>query len=355
MAAPIRYGPSAPTFSRISEARLPELRQSVRAMLDEGSSHKAAVFNHAYWDWQYQELPSRRSLVYVALLDDQIIGYYHVPLYKVRVKGQDRLAGVVQDVAVSAKARGQGVFRRLAEFAHEDMPREGVDFTYTFPNQKSIRTFLEYNAYTAVGELPAYVMPLRAGRIVSKALGLGNALPMKAPAGGEIKAHVDFDGRLERLFQSFLKDKDVALCRDGAFLRWRFIERPRSEHFVFSLNGPNGPTAAAVFKRDAFRGLAALILMDFAFLPGMDSHLGQLILELRERGRDFLPYSPDLIFAAGLSPGLDALLRTGFLRVPSLVNPRRLHLLCRNLSSDEALVPFDPNRWHVTLADWDVL
>ena len=82
--------PSELTFSAIeSGAGSDELLLSIKQILTEGDSHNAAAFSKPYWEWQYKNLPSKRSAVFTCENDDKIAGYYHAPFYKGQINGKE--------------------------------------------------------------------------------------------------------------------------------------------------------------------------------------------------------------------------------------------------------------------------
>src|SRR5436853_2941246 len=120
--------PSELTFSATeSGTGSEELLKSIRQILTEGDSHNAALFNRQYWDWQYKNLPSKRSGVFTCTSGHEISGYYHAPFYQRQINGKEKLLAVVQDVAVNNQLRGQGIFRKLAEYSTQQLAESGAN------------------------------------------------------------------------------------------------------------------------------------------------------------------------------------------------------------------------------------
>jgi GNAT superfamily N-acetyltransferase len=321
---------------------------AVDFILRQEHSHKAAVFNTAFWHWQYGLRP---SFVYV-LRDEtgEIGGYYHVPTYEMEVEGKIRTAGVIQDVAVMPTARGKGEFRKLAEFAHADLPQRGIDFIYTYPNEKSIHTFLKYNGYRNVLTYDAWLLALRPKQILD--------LKIKVPVLGAVaaaavnaytrlrtvKVRADampihrFDDEHARLFAS--KPAPVRRLRSAAYLNWRYFDRPAGEHRAYWLKCEE-KKALVVYKKDVLFERPALIVMDFA---GDAKTLAALI---RQTAHD-----ADLVFVAGRSPLLGALATAGFVKIPQRFNPRPLHHLVLDFGGHP--IVYDAAAWELSLGDWDV-
>lgn len=359
---------STPRFSKIEPHHHAALIAEVSRILREEESHKARIFDEAFWRWQYEQLPSGVANVYAVFVGDEIKGYYHVPLYAGRVRGEAETFAVVQDVAVSKDLRGQGVFRRLAEFVNADLERAGVRLIYTFPNDKSIHTFVKYNAYTHVSTFIPYVLPLRSGGILRTKLSMGGvervvgfcadrALGLFAPAAGsrpDVRLHPRIDEPITTLFARHQASHVIALDRSADYLRWRYDRRPSSRHLIYSATEGNELVAAAIFKQDMMFDNPALLLTDFAHAPGREESLLRLLREVRRHKDEPELREFNLVFAAGNSPVFARLPRLGFIPIPARFNPRPLNLLTRGITGANAAPLFRPENWHVTLGDWDV-
>lgn len=358
---------SAPLYCKIDRTHHARLISEVAAILREEESHKAAIFDESFWNWQYLALPTHRANVYAVMVGEHIKGYYHVPLYRGRVEQEPKLFASVQDVAISKELRGGGIFRQLAEFATADLARAGVDLIYTFPNHKSIRTFLKYNAYAHIATFKMYVLPVRSGDLlhaklnlagVEKIAGFGVDQLLRLFSVAKepdlvVQRHATIDRSIVEVFAEYQKAQVIAVGRDEAYLRWRYEQRPHSRHLICSIARNDRPLAAAIFKYDEMFDNPALLLMDFAFVPGGERYLLQLIQELKGRGHDPEIERFNFIFATGNNRFFQQLTKIGFIAVPEKFNPRPLNLLVKNISlSDTALL--QPEHWHVTLGDWDV-
>ncbi len=368
MPDPRKYETSTPTFSVIEPERVPALVALMAAGLREEGARKAETFDQEFWDWQYRRAPAGPAKVYGAFLGGELAGYYHVPLYRMMIHGRPGMAGAIQDVAVRPWAQGRGLFRGLSAFATADLEKNGVDLLYTFPNSpsihnalraalravghsgytfpnsSSIHTFLKYDNYLKITELTSWVMPVRSA---ARALDFLTA-PLRA--GFSLETQDAFSPEIAALFAPRPNDQGVALIRDEAYLQWRFLERPKSKYYIYSLREGGRATAAAVFKSERLFGVPALLLMDHATLPGREADMVQLLLRLRGASREIVPVKFDLIFAASAPDFAPHPIRAGFLPIPGPLNPRRINLLCRSFKEDVS----DAARWRVRLSDWDV-
>ena len=359
---------SKPICSRIEPSQFPLVIDAVGTVLAEVDSHKGRVFGADFWHWQYRDTPSGKTRVYGIFADGELKGYYHVPVYAGSILGQRGDLAMVQEVAISPELRGQGMFRKLADFVTQDLIRSGVAAAYTFPNRKSIHTFLKYNGYTQIATLPAYILPVRTGALIGSKVNLAGfegplglaadrcfrAIGVPMDRAAVVSRHPRLTPQIVEVFEAYQHRHPVGLLRDRRYLSWRFEQRPGAHHYFFSLERDARLRAAAIFKLDEMLGNPALLLMDYAFYPGEEGALLQLIQKVKKEGQRATGRPFNFIFACAGSDFLPGLKKIGFLRVPSKLNPRPLDLLVRNLSASAQAI-FDPCAWHVTLTDWDVM
>lgn len=355
-------------FSRIEPAQQPQLLQEIRNILTEVGAHTVDIYNQAYWDWQYKQLPTGKSYVYAAWDADEIIGYYHVPVYRCSINGEERLIGNIQDVAVDPNYRGIGLFRQLAEFANKDLDDSDVDLIYTFPNEKSIRTFLRYNNFKVVGAVPAYLRPVRAGGILSSKI---NLLGLEKIVGffadgivdlfskninlqdTSIETITEITDEVEAVFSQYSSQFQNHLLRDKAWLDWRYLKSVRGKHHILALREAGKLTAVVVAKEDEMLGNPSLLIMDFAHINGKEDSLLYLVNQVRKQPA-LTNATFNLLFVSGIAPALASFGNIGFMKVPEKMNPRVLNLLSRSSSNMNADSIQTEKNWLLTLGDWDV-
>ena len=355
-------------FSRIEPQQQEQLLLEIRNILTEVGAHTVDIYNQTYWNWQYTQLPTGKSYVYAAWDAEKIIGYYHVPLYRCSVNSEEKLIGNIQDVAVNPNYRGVGLFRQLAEFANQDLDDSDVDLIYTFPNDKSIRTFLKYNDFKIVSAVPAYIRPVSVGGILRSKI---NLLGLEKIAGFfadglinlfskniklkdvSIETITEITDEVEAVFADYSKQFQNHLVRNKAWLDWRYLKSVRGKHHVLALREAGKLTAITVVKEDEMLGNPSLIVMDFAHGNGKENSLLYLINEVR-RNPTLTNFKFNLLFVSGLAPALATFGKIGFMKIPEKVNPRVLNLLSRSSSKLKAdSIQLEKN-WLLTLGDWDV-
>src|SRR5437667_4627369 len=90
-----------------------------------------------------------------------------------RFRDQPAVGAMVQDVGTLSAYRRQGVFRAMGGFALERLRAEGVDFIYTFPNARSLPSFVRNHGYAVVARVPVYLAPLDLGALLGSRLRVG--------------------------------------------------------------------------------------------------------------------------------------------------------------------------------------
>lgn len=348
----------------------PADHEAVRRCMDEvfreTAGQKTQGFDRTLWEWQYlqNELP---SMIVVAEAEGGLCGYYHALRFRMRFRGQPATAAMVQDVGTLSAYRRQGVFRAMGGFALERLRAEGVDFIYTFPNARSLPSFVRDHRYAVVARVPVYLAPLDLGALLASRLRLGapgrwlarlleplvRALTLRTPAlerAEEVVRLDSLDDRFEPLVHDFARGRRVGLERNLRYLRWRFLDKPTGDYKVWALARDGRLSAYVVTRPATLFDTRCTLLMDLGCLAGEEAALRRLIrtrLEADERDGAVLGV------AMGLHPQLGELGKLGFVRVPERFNPRPFNLLARELAESGPEL-FDPSAWHITLADWDV-
>lgn len=360
----MKSGTSALKFYRIDTSQPhPELMTRIREILKEGQSHNAEIFSEDSWNWQYKELPSHEARVYVCEAEGKIMGYYHVPVYEGIAEGEKKKFAMVQDVAVSDVLRGRGVFRQLAEFATQDLIESDIFLAYTFPNAKSIRTFLKYNNYQLVKTFDTYILPVDSAAVIAAKtkiplLNYLAGIPLDiltsvklSGENSELKARVYdyFTDETIALFQKHNSTFQFHLNRSAEYLKWRFQKKPTAKHYVLTAEKNNSVLAAAVVKADKMFGVDTAIILDFAFSD--KSGLKNIVTYLRKNSETIFDRKVSLIFTACCSDVNFSSL--GFFKIPQRLNPRHLNMLSNALEKANDNCN-SSSSWHATLADWDV-
>jgi hypothetical protein len=122
----------------------------------------------AYLDWLYRGSPFG-PVVEVNIDDDAgRAAHYAVVPCALRVDGAPRTGGLSLNTAVHERARGGGMFTRLAEETFTHAAGRGITDIIGVANANSTPGFTRRLGFTLLGPLPVHVLlPRRAGRAVT--------------------------------------------------------------------------------------------------------------------------------------------------------------------------------------------
>lgn len=354
------------TFCRAEENDREALIGLMAKVLRDGDSLHADKYNLQKWMWKYFRLPHAAPQIYLCKEGEAILGYYHCPVYVAQLNGIKKKIAMVQDVGVSEAARGKGVFRKLAEYATEQLLKSEVNMIYTFPNGKSIHTFLKYNGYTKIETFSTFILPIKIENIIAakinflnihKVIGVvsdffySSKMPSLLP-DYKIELNAKLSPEMVDLFLAFNAQFKNALLRDYDYLHWRFEEKPHDNPYFFTATKNGILVAAAIISIEDLLGSKAAVVLDFACKSPID--FAQLMAHLRKNSRVYFKEKLGMFYTSTSNTNNDLFLKSGFLKIPEKINPRALHLLGKNVTENEAEVLAAAN-WNFTLSDWDVL
>lgn len=337
-------------------------------ILAEVGGQKGPSFGAPLWEWQYWRGP-REALVVVAEDESlgKLCGYYHVPLVDLRVHGKPVLGAMVQDVATLAAYRGQGVFRDMGACALDGMKRRNVGLIYTFPNHRSLPSFVRNHGYTIIARVPVRIRPLDVGAVLRTRLGglgailgapvsaLHRAIAVRAglPRADEEVVQLDPPGaEIDAVARAFTDRVHAALDRNAAYLKWRFLDKPTKEYGIWGLRRGGKLRAYVALRQAPLFGTTCAMVMDLGCDTGEDDALLRLLDARLDAER---AAGAALAVSMSIHPFLAQLGRAGFVKVPERFNPRPFNLLGKILDPSVPADVLGPESWMITLADWDVM
>lgn len=110
-------------------------------------------FDLEFIEWLYRDNPNGGAIGYNAFYDDEVAAHYVVVPFQVEIEGQIKKSALALNTAVDERHRGQALFRRLAEIAHERAVELGVDHIVAIANASSTPTFLRHLGFSLVTPL----------------------------------------------------------------------------------------------------------------------------------------------------------------------------------------------------------
>lgn len=358
---------SALTYCKAEEKDFEQLVNLVAKVLRDGESLHAEKYDLNKWRWKYYTMRYAEPRIYICKEGEQIIGYYHCPVYRGTVDGTAKKFAMVQDVGMSEAARGKGVFSKLATFATNDLKNSNINLIYTFPNDKSINTFIKYNGYSKIQTLSTLVLPVKFANIIAakiKLMGieiligavLDGIYSFKTPSlknKFNIKLEEKITPQIVEVFLDFEKRFKNTLTRDYDYLHWRFEQKPHGKHYFFSASDSEKIVAVAIISIEDLLGSKAAVVIDFAVLKNNDEAFAELINNIRKNYKKYFDEPIGMIYTSTISNNEMLFKKAGFLIVPEKLNPRPLNLLGNNVSEHANVL--NAQNWNITLSEWDVL
>jgi GNAT superfamily N-acetyltransferase len=118
-----------------------------------------------FFEWKHREGAFGPSPAWVAVDGETIVGLRILMRWEFESRDGGARAVRAVDTATHPDHQGRGIFSRLTRLALEDLERDGVDFVFNTPNDKSRPGYLKMG-WQEVGRLPVHVRPLSLGGIV---------------------------------------------------------------------------------------------------------------------------------------------------------------------------------------------
>ena len=115
-------------------------------------------FNFTFVEWLYARNPNGPAIGYNAFFAGELIAHYVVIPFLVDLHGQRVPSALALNTSVDERHRGQGLFRQLAERAHERAAEIGIDHIVAIANASSTPTFVRHLGFRCVTQLNVEVL-----------------------------------------------------------------------------------------------------------------------------------------------------------------------------------------------------
>jgi hypothetical protein len=317
--------------------------------------------------WQYLRRPVPGNYSHFALYEEgegpSVAGVYSLLPHPFRVDGRPGAGTQTLDVITDARCRGRGVFVGLGAAAWGAAEREGVAVIYGFPNDKSAPGFWSKLGWTRLGTAPFLVRPLRTRYFVSRLPRVGRALgrlpdlalpvPREVPPDGRIEP-ATWGPELDGVWERFAAGIGLAIQRTGAFLRWRFAEKPGAGYEARVLRRDGRVEAIVVWGVREKHGGRIGYLMELLHAPGRPDD-GRALLSVAVRAMAGAGADAVLAWNYDHSPNHAVYRRTGFVHMPERLRPIELNFGVQALDPALDARVRDVRSWYLSYADSDTV
>src|SRR5436305_4011832 len=255
------------------------------------------------FDWWFTRNPAG-SLMSVARDDGRVIGVASHSLYRMMLRGEERLASFSVHATTDPAARGRGIFVALERKHEQEAEERGVAVVLAFASAPTAPLFLGPLGWTEIARWRIWARPLPVG---------GNHRErVERFAGGDAAA-----------------EWPNHIVRDADYLNWRYLDSPRDYTAYRAAGG------YAVVGHKRHRGRAVALVADLA----------GPVRPLLRACIDGVKPGVRVLFAVPGRGQAAAYLSCGF--APT---PWSLHLIGKALAGE---LDADPAAWRFTLGDTD--
>jgi GNAT superfamily N-acetyltransferase len=182
------------------------------------------VADAAFFQWKHFENPLGRSPMWVASIDDRIVGFRTFLRWEFARTNDTVLRAVrAVDTATDPEFQGRGIFSRLTMHGISELKEEGVGIIFNTPNSKSLPGYLKMG-WTIIGRPGVSVMPtgLHSMYALLGARTAANRNPIEMRVGEEPDAVFSDTDAVGRLFRRLPRHHGLATVRTADYLRWRY-------------------------------------------------------------------------------------------------------------------------------------
>lgn len=328
------------------------------------------ISNREFLQHQYFENPAGDALIDLAVdaENGRLAGQHSVWPMRYLVFGKDMVCGHSLNVLTNQAYRGQGVFSSLAEATFKQQQKLRHAFCYGTPNPNSYPGFIKKLGFKELGRMPLMLRPLKPSHMVREFLHSG-ALAVLAKLGDPFfrvsgdqkhdvavlpvtKEHLEL---VDRFWDAVQGKYPVMNIRDGAFVRFRYLDMPRRTYFPYLALENGEPVCFAVGRIMEVAGMQCAMLADFLFADGHAAAAEELLRKLlRNMQQQGASLAGCLMF--GHTQESAVLKKLGFFRCPKRLEPQPFPLILRLFDpSLEDKGIYDVKNWFFTMGDYDVI
>lgn len=328
------------------------------------------ISNQDFLQHQYFENPAGDALIDLAVDAEAgtLAGQYVVWPMRFLVFEEIRQCTNSLNTLTDKRYRGKGIFIGLAEKVYHEEAECGHALCYGMPNPNSYPGFIKKLGFKELGRMPLMLRPLKPSHMVREFLRSGALSVLAKPADPFFQVRGDQQHdvmvlpvtkeRLELVdrFWDAVKGKyPVMNIRDGAFVRFRYLDMPRRTYFPYLALENGEPICFAVGRIMEVAGMQCAMLADFLFADGhavaAEALLRKLLHDMQRQGASL---AGCLMF--GHTQESVVLKKLGFFRCPKKLEPQPFPLILRLFDpSLEDKGIYDVKNWFFTMGDYDVI
>jgi GNAT superfamily N-acetyltransferase len=348
-----------------------DAEDSLQLLREVGGNTGAAA--PAYQEWQYQRSPGGAAIATLAREEEtgRLLGQVVTIPIKVRLSGKVHVASLSLDPVIDPAYQDHGIPAGLLRDVCALSAREGIAFTYGFPDGVSYRTFVNGAGFRNIGAVPLLVRPLNPerlamkatrSRVVAKTASIARRMwrtpapgtPQAALPGLEISEVWSFDSSFAIFWDRVQHRFPVMVVRDPAYLNWRFVDVPGKEHVILAARSEGEIRGFTVLRVAPLGQFSAGLIVELVIESSAEGRAaGRALID--QAYSYFADQDLDILASLALRHTDEfRLLRSrGFWVCPKFLEPRsfRLVVRCHDEERSPSRLAHDLRNWFVTMGD----
>lgn len=328
--------------------------------------------NQEYFLWKNMNNSQGKSIIKLALKEDEVIGFSSIWMFNMEFMGKTILSGQSVDAMVHKEHRKKGIFESLAMAALDDLKNTGAQLRFNFPNEAAYKASIGRLNIKKVCDIPQYIKIFKGKEAsgmftANKLIKLGGGLLLdvyrlaKNPGKNRISNYSiieieRFDSKFDELWNNVKNDYPIAVKRSSQYLNWRYIDSPEKykAYGAYKNDELVGYLVTAVESKKG-KGGESLILGHIADLICYKEHQDAACELIREGERKLEEAGACAISCWMIKEWFYSriLERAGFLqlRSPSVLAVLPIGDLAK--AAGDGL--YDNRNWYVTIGDSDYI
>ena len=170
-----------------------------------------------YFDWRYFRNPENKLLFSIERSEGILIASYSASPVRIACGGVSYDSALSMTTMTHPKARGKGLFPKLARELYAEMNQQGTHFVWGFPNANSYPIFKNKLDWEDITEIPALNLTVDSSSV------------RKYQLSDLVHRDDDFLFSYPRLDQDML----IRVHRDRDYLKWRYCDNPVNKYQCF--------------------------------------------------------------------------------------------------------------------------
>lgn len=314
-------------------------------------------------EWQFLNTPSQKKLVDIGvdLVTDKVAAVYAVFPVDFKIGNQKYLGCQSLDTMTDVDYRGKGLFVKLAADVYQKAHADGLKLVYGFPNGSSIHGFVKKLTWQVLDPVPFLIKPLNSSYFTKKIKPLAWLPNVKIAFSGKKNSHIRIENKNEfplevnRIWERFSKNIQVAVCRDKTYLDWRYLQKPDEDYQILhAYTDDNKYIGLMVYSIKEKHGGKIAYVMEYLFDPEFEKEAAEL---MKATVNACIKANADCILSWCFdhAPNFFHHKKFGFFNMPEKLRPIELHFGARAFDPSLSELINDRKNWYLSYSDSDTV